>query len=88
MGTPAVYTAGMDTQSTYDAVMAKAGGPVALAKNLGEKPATVCNWKQRGFPADRCKAIEALTGVSVRRLRPDDWRDYWPEQPRKAKAEA
>lgn len=80
----------MENASTYDAVMAKAGGPASLAKHLGENPATVCNWKARGFPAHRCKAIEALTGVSVRLLRPDDWRDYWPEQPRKtaAKAEA
>ena len=40
---------------------------------------TVNNWKRRGVPVHRCKPLERLTGVSVKRLRPNDWRDYWPE---------
>ena len=63
----------------YAEVIAKAGSLSELATALGESPQTVSNWRHRSFPAHRCKAIEALTGISVRRLRPDDWRMYWPE---------
>lgn len=55
------------------------GGTVALARALGESTQTVSNWRQRGEPpANRCVAIERLTGVSRRELR-SDWADYWPE---------
>lgn len=39
----------------------------------------VNNWKRRGVPVHHCKLLERLTGVSVKRLRPKDWRVYWPE---------
>ena len=64
--------------------MERAGGAAGLAAALSDAQQVVsvqavCNWRERGFPANKCKAIEALVGVSVVRLRPDDWRDYWPE---------
>lgn len=55
------------------------GGLKALADALGVTSQVVSNWKTRGVPPNKCKAIEVLTGVSVRELRPDDWGDYWPE---------
>lgn len=57
----------------------------ALARALGESTPAVCNWRTRGIPANRCKAIEALTGIPARRMRPHDWHEYWPE-PEKAPA--
>ena len=68
--------------SPFDQAVAAAGGVSALADALGESVQTVSNWRTRGVPANRCKAVEALTGVSVRRLRPHDWADYWPEPAR------
>lgn len=57
-----------------------AGGVGALAKQLEESPQAVSNWRaRRAAPANRCAAIERITGVGRRKLRPDDWRDYWPE---------
>lgn len=69
----------MQTKSPLDRAIEAAGGVSALAKQLGETVQTVSNWKGRGAPANRCAAIEALTGVGRRELRPDDWADYWPE---------
>lgn len=59
------------------------GSPAKLAAAVGaNSTAAVCNWGRRGIPADMAKTVEALTGISVRNLRPDDWHKYWPEQPR------
>ena len=69
----------MVTEALFDEVVRKAGGLSALAKMLDESLQAVSNWRSRGFPASKCKAIERATGVDVRRLRPDDWRDYWPD---------
>lgn len=66
------------TELIYERVTAAAGGLSKLAAELGESPQAVANWKQRGIPAARCKAVERLTGIPVRELRPHDWRDYWP----------
>ena len=75
----------MEQISVYDEVIAKAGSAKALQEGLGEKSLqTVCNWKERGFPANRCRAIAEMTGISVKRLRPDDWHDYWPEAEKEA----
>lgn len=61
--------------------LADAGWPPSkLAAQLNESIQTLSNWKVRGIPASKCKTIEKLSGVSVCRLRPDDWHDYWPEQ--------
>lgn len=49
-----------------------AGGVGKLADLLGIYQSTVSNWKARGqVPACRCIHIEAFTGVSRYRLRPD-----------------
>ena len=67
-------------QTAIETAIRLAGGPAALAKQLGESTQTVSNWRMRGVaPANRCAAIEAKTGISRRDLRPDDWRDYWPD---------
>ena len=54
------------------------GGQAALARALGITAPTVNQWikDQRPVPADRCPAIERITGGAVRceQLRPDvDW---------------
>ncbi len=60
--------------------LAEAGWPPSrLAAQLDESIQTLSNWKSRGIPPAKCKAIEKLSCVSVRDLRPDDWADYWPE---------
>lgn len=69
----------MHPQATFEEVVRVAGGLAVLAAALGETAQTVSNWRGRGIPANRCKAVESLTGVSVRKLRPDDWADYWPD---------
>lgn len=70
----------MRGESLFDEVIRRGGGLTTLANALGESAQTVSNWRDpnRGFPANQCKALERLTGVSVRRLRPNDWHDYWP----------
>jgi DNA-binding transcriptional regulator YdaS (Cro superfamily) len=67
-------------QTIYERITQAAGGLTELARSLGEQPNAVANWKARGVPANRCKAVERLTGIHVSELRPQDWRDYWPEE--------
>lgn len=55
------------------------GGAVRLAALLEVSPQAISNWKERGVPIERCVAIERLTHVSRRDLRPNDWKDIWPE---------
>ncbi len=69
----------MSYETEFDVAVKTAGGAKAIADELGESVQTVSNWRTRGVPANRCKAFEALTGMSVRRLRPKDWREYWPD---------
>ena len=69
----------MSTETGIEAAIAAAGGLAKLAGALDETSQAVSNWRTRGVPANRCKAIEAATGVSVQRLRPADWHDYWPD---------
>lgn len=52
----------------------------AFAESVGvDDYQTVQQWRINGVPAKHCKKIEALTGVSPKLLRPDDWAYYWPE---------
>lgn len=74
------------TETIYERVTKAAGGLSRLAAGLGESPQAVANWRQRGIPAARCKAVERLTGIRVSELRPHDWRDYWPDEPERAVA--
>lgn len=60
-----------------------AGNATRLANILGVSVQAVCFWRdgRRGIPAEKCTAIERATGGAVTRrdLRPDDWREIWPE---------
>ena len=47
----------------------KAGGAKALSDLLGISQPAVTMWKK--IPPSRCIAIEAITGISRYRLRPD-----------------
>lgn len=55
----------------------------ALAEILGVTKGAVHQWMQpsRRVPIEHCAPIEAATGGRVTRqmLRPDDWRQIWPE---------
>ena len=59
------------------------GGVSALAAALRISQPRVSQWRKRGtlIDAKECVAIERATaGVVTRRhLRPDDWREIWPE---------
>lgn len=63
------------------------GSQVALAKALEVAAVTVSQWMRPGatngrpVPPKQCVRIEQLTGgrVTRRDLRPDDWREIWPE---------
>jgi TorA maturation chaperone TorD len=52
-----------------------AGGLEAFQQRLGVSRRTVFLWKQHGVPAERAPAVEAATGISRHRLRPDLWPD-------------
>lgn len=59
------------------------GNMSRMAAALGVKPPSVLDWrnKKRELPVKRCVQIEQITnGVVTRKdLRPDDWREIWPE---------
>lgn len=61
----------------------KRGRQVALAAYVKVRPSVVAAWvsMRRPIPIERCVAIERATAGAVTRqdLRPDDWRDIWPE---------
>jgi DNA-binding transcriptional regulator YdaS (Cro superfamily) len=46
-----------------------AGGPSALARQLGIRPHAISMWKI--VPSERVLAVEGITGVSRHHLRPD-----------------
>lgn len=56
-----------------DALIDELGGTCAVANMTGVKAPSVCGWRKRGIPAERCPAIERAThgAVPVERLRPD-----------------
>lgn len=59
------------------------GSQALLARLLGVTPAVVYQWVSglRPVPVRYCAAIERATAGAVTRqdLRPDDWREIWPE---------
>lgn len=71
----------MSNATIYRRVLEHFGGsPAKLAAAVGaNSTAAVCNWEHRSIPADMAKTIEALTGISVKELRPNDWQRYWPD---------
>lgn len=79
----------MSNATIYRRVLEHFGGsPAKLAAAVGaNSTAAVCNWEHRSIPADMAKTIEALTGISVKELRPNDWQRYWPDPvPKKRRA--
>lgn len=54
-------------------IIEQLGGPTKAASSLGiSNPSVVINWRERNsIPADRCIAIEKLTGIPRQVLRPD-----------------
>jgi DNA-binding transcriptional regulator YdaS (Cro superfamily) len=54
-----------------------------LAKKLAITPVLINQWanKKRPIPPGRCVEIERATSGEVTRqdLRPDDWKQLWPE---------
>lgn len=59
--------------SALERAIEVAGGVTILASLVGVEQSAVSNWKRRGVPADKAKAIENATGGAVKRheLRPD-----------------
>lgn len=62
---------------------AERGRGVSLALSIGVSPVLVSQWSTgpRVPPIERCVPIERATCGTVTRqdLRPEDWRDIWPE---------
>lgn len=50
-------------------IIAAAGGPAKLARQLGLHHTTVLGWRR--VPAERALAVEAITGIPRHKLRPD-----------------
>jgi DNA-binding transcriptional regulator YdaS (Cro superfamily) len=48
-------------------------GVTEVARMVGVKPPSVCEWRQRGIPPDRCPALERATqgAYTCEQLRPD-----------------
>lgn len=74
-------------ESAWEEAVRLAGGPTAMAKicSTSDEVVTkqqVVNWLNRPpftGPAKHAVAVESATGVSRRRLRPQDWQKYWPK---------
>ncbi len=62
------------------------GAGAQLAAALGETQQVLNHWLSRGVPPHRCLAVAEATGLSVKKLRPNDWANYWPSAAAKAKA--
>lgn len=63
------------------------GASAEIARSLEVTRALVAMWAKgvREVSMDKVKRVEAMTGISVRELRPDDWHLYWPEPAAKAR---
>lgn len=61
--------------------ISSAGGQGALALALGVSRQVVWNWLHRDklVPAQHCLAVEKISGISRKLLRPNDWQKFWPE---------
>jgi DNA-binding transcriptional regulator YdaS (Cro superfamily) len=64
-----------------DLAIERAKGVTKLAVSIGVGQSVVSNWKSRGTEPDpiSCVRIERKWGVPRQELRPNDWRDIWPE---------
>ena len=75
----------MQNTTHLNVAILSAGGRGALADSLGVSRQVVWNWlhRDKAVPAQHCLSIEALTGVSRKLLRPDDWQKFWPDTKRR-----
>ena len=68
---------------TSSELIDKLGGPAVVAKLLGIKPPSVVGWRANGIPDDKlirlAPTCERLGIASRQELRPNDWRQIWPE---------
>jgi DNA-binding transcriptional regulator YdaS (Cro superfamily) len=63
-------------ESIIDHVIERAGGVSKLAAHLGLWPSAMASWKKhKQIPAQHCRAIAELTGISVHVMRPDIFGD-------------
>lgn len=72
-------------------VLKKAGTHAEVARVLGYGDRrNVWPWTNdlRPFPPQHCVTIERVYGISRRILRPDDWKQHWPELDRRKTARA
>lgn len=73
-------TISVENESAASEAVRLMGGPIAAARELNvNNYQTVQSWLRVGIPAKYCARIEAITGVDRKRLRPQDWADYWPD---------
>jgi hypothetical protein len=75
-------------QEAVDDAIKAAGNQVTLASKLSDlmgkpiKTGHIYYWRNNGsVPSEYCAQIEAITGVSRSRLRPDDYWLIWPDLP-------
>jgi DNA-binding transcriptional regulator YdaS (Cro superfamily) len=63
----------LDEKNIVDEVIETLEGPTKTAAALGiSNPSVVMNWRARKqIPADKVLAVEAASGISRHRLRPD-----------------
>ena len=69
-----------DAQTALERAVLAAGGPSALAAQLGIKPQAISQWDE--VPPLRVLAVERITGVPRNELRPD----LYPVEPAEARA--
>lgn len=71
----------MNREAAIQRAIDIAKGKAALARMVGVSAQTAQQWAngQRKVPPPRAYRIECATGVDRRLLRPDDWKDHWPE---------
>lgn len=68
------------TSDAAEEAIRQLGGPVEAARKLDlPNYQAVQSWRGNGVPVKHCRRIGELTGMSLQRLRPRDWADYWPE---------
>jgi len=63
----------MSFEHLFERVIKKAGGPAKLARALDQSPGYIWQIKAgtRPLPPSWCEPIEALTGITAEKLRPD-----------------
>lgn len=69
----------VDMHKVFELVVSRAGSIAKLKKDLEAKSIQhVANWQYRGIPVRYVAVIHRLYGIPIKKLRPDDWADFWP----------